>query len=199
MASRHVVFSHGKESGPWGTKISAMAEIARVESFEAHSVDYRGVDSPADRVTRLLSFCRDLRGELVLVGSSMGAHVATSAAGLLRARGLFLLAPAFYMPGHEHETPKPADVPLTIVHGWHDDVVPVENSIRYAREYGATLHIVDSDHMLVNRVALINYLFEYFLISLDMPHIREKWRDEEQARKEEEERKQAQLLADFGE
>lgn len=174
MPRRHVVFSHGKESGPWGSKIAAMADVARSEGFDADSVDYRGIDDPKDRVTRLLSFCRDLRGDLVLVGSSMGGHVATAASSLLRARGLFLLAPAFYMPGHEDETPKPATCPMTIVHGWRDDVVPVENSIRYAREHGATLHIIDADHRMQDQIALINYLFEYFLVVLDLPKQRAK-------------------------
>ena len=174
MPRRHVVFSHGKESGPWGSKIAAMAEVARSEGFEADSVDYRGIDDPKDRVTRLLSFCRDLRGDLVLVGSSLGGHVTTSASSLLRARGLFLLAPAFYMPGHEAETPKPADCPLTIVHGWKDEVVPVENSIRYAREYGATLHIIDADHRMQDQITVINYLFEYFLVAMDLPHLQRK-------------------------
>jgi hypothetical protein len=41
MASRHVVFSHGQESGPWGTKISAMAEVAKSEGWSVDSVDYR--------------------------------------------------------------------------------------------------------------------------------------------------------------
>ena len=174
MPRRHVVFSHGRESGPWGTKIAAMAEVARTEGYEADSVDYRGIDDPHDRMTRLLSYCRDLRGELVLVGSSLGGHVATAASTLLRARGLFLLAPAFYMPGHEQETPKPAPCPITIVHGWRDDVVPVENSIRYAREHGATLHIVDADHRMLDHVTLINYLFEYFLVTLDLPYLQAK-------------------------
>ena len=34
VISRHVVFSHGKESGPWGRKISALAEVARSEGYE---------------------------------------------------------------------------------------------------------------------------------------------------------------------
>ena len=174
MSRRHVIFSHGKESGPWGSKIAAMADVARNEGFEADSVDYRGIDDPADRVTRLLSFCRDLRGELVLVGSSLGGHVATAASPLLRAQGLFLLAPAFYMPGHESQTPRPAACPMTIVHGWRDDAVPVENSIRYAREQSATLHLIDADHRMQDQIALINYLFEYFLVSLDLPHLQKK-------------------------
>jgi predicted esterase YcpF (UPF0227 family) len=81
MASRHVVFSHGLESGPWGTKISAMSEVAKSEGWNVDSVDYRGVSDARDRVTRLLSFCRDLRGDLVLVGSSMGGYVATLGVG----------------------------------------------------------------------------------------------------------------------
>ncbi len=167
MSRRHVIFSHGKESGPWGSKIAAMADVARNEGFEADSVDYRGIDDPADRVTRLLSFCRDPRGELVLVGSSLGGHVATAASPLLRAQGLFLLAPAFYMPGHEDRTPKPATCPLTIVHGWRDEVIPVDNSFRFAREQKATLHVVDSDHRLLDQIRPINHYFSYFLFSID--------------------------------
>ncbi len=167
--ARYVVFSHGKESGPWGTKITAMAEVARAEGYEVESVDYRGLDDPQERVARLLSACRELQGPLVLVGSSLGAHVCTQASALLRARGLFLLAPAFYMPGFEQFTPKPAPCPISIVHGWNDDIVPVENSIRYAREHQASLHILNSDHRLQDVLGQINYWFEYFLVRLDKP------------------------------
>lgn len=173
MTGRYVVFSHGKESGPWGAKIAAMAEVARAQGFEVESVDYRGLDDPAARVTRLIDSCRPLQGRLVLVGSSMGGHVCTAASKLLRAEGLFLLAPAFYMPGYEALTPSPpAECPVTIVHGWRDDVVPVEHSIRWAREHGATLHVLDSDHRLHDRIREIDYLFEYFLVSVDRPQPR---------------------------
>jgi pimeloyl-ACP methyl ester carboxylesterase len=172
MRGRHVVFSHGLESGPWGAKISAMADVARSEGFDVDSVDYRGINDPRDRVTRLLAFCRDLQGDLILVGSSMGGHVAAAASALLQAQAMFLLAPAFYMPGHEEMTPKPAKCPMTIVHGWLDDVVPVEHSIRFAREHGATLHILNGDHRLHEQIAQINYLFEYFLVDLDRPRPR---------------------------
>ena len=46
MTERFVVFSHGKDSEPWGSKIAAMAEIAREEGFHVESVDYRGIDDP---------------------------------------------------------------------------------------------------------------------------------------------------------
>ena len=71
------------------------------------------------------------------------------------------------MPGFEQHTPKPAECPITIVHGWRDDVVPVENSVRYAQQYKATLHILDGDHRLVDNIPQINYLFEYFLVTLE--------------------------------
>ena len=169
MMRRYVVFSHGKDSGPWGTKITAMAEVARAEGYEVESVDYRGIDDPRERVTHLLTYCRELQGPMVLVGSSLGAHVCTQASALLQAEGLFLLAPAFYMPGYEAYTPKPANCPITIVHGWKDDVVPVDSSLRYAREHGATLHVLNSDHRLQGVIGQINYLLEYFLVSLDRP------------------------------
>ena len=165
--NRYVVFSHGKESGPWGNKISALAEVARDEGYGVESVDYRGIEDPRERVTRLLAFCRNLQGRLVLVGSSMGGHVCTSGSRLLRAEGLFLLAPAFYIPGYEELTPPPPACPITIVHGWRDDVVPVGNSIRYARRYGATLHVVDSDHRLQDRIGDLLVFFEHFLVRLD--------------------------------
>ena len=164
---RYVVFSHGKESGPWGTKIAALADIARAEGYEVESVDYRGIDDPHARLTRLLAYCRDFQGRLVLVGSSMGGHVSTAGSRLLRTAGLFLMAPAFYVPGFEDLTPEPAECPVTIVHGWRDEVVPVENSIRFAREHGASLHILDTDHRMQDKVREIGYYFEYFLITLD--------------------------------
>src|SRR6202008_4281490 len=72
VTSRHVVFSHGAEAGPWGRKISALAEVARAEGYDAHSVDYRGIDEPRARVARLVDFCKELAGDLVLGGSSLG-------------------------------------------------------------------------------------------------------------------------------
>ena len=89
---RHVVFSHGQASGPWGSKISALAEIARSEGYEAHSVDYRGIDDPRVRIATLAEFCKELAGDLVLVGSSLGGYVAAASASMLHARGIFLMA-----------------------------------------------------------------------------------------------------------
>jgi len=158
-----VVFSHGQESGPWGAKIRAMAELVRGLGCEADSIDYQGIADPAMRVNKLIDECGDLDVPLVLVGSSMGGHVATAAAASLQAAGLFVLAPAYYMPGYEELTPSPPGLPICIVHGWRDDVVPVENSIRFAKSCNAELHILDGGHRLTENIDEINYHLRRFI------------------------------------
>ena len=161
-----VVFSHGKESGPWGAKITAMAAVVGDLGKAVESVDYRGLDDPADRVRKLIEVGSRLKGPLVLVGSSMGGHVCATAAARLRPRGVFLMAPAFYMAGYEEYTPQDVSCPTVIVHGWHDDIVPVDNGIRWARERGAALHVLDSDHRLENQIDAICILLREFLTAL---------------------------------
>ncbi len=158
-----VVFSHGQESGPWGTKITAMAEMVRELGCAAESIDYRGIADATERVEKLVAACGGIDDALLLVGSSMGGHVATAAAAEVGARGLFLLAPAFYMPGYEALTPPPPEVPTCIVHGWRDDVVPADNSIRFARVCNAELHLIDGDHRLTDNVTEITAYLKRFI------------------------------------
>jgi predicted esterase len=158
-----VIFSHGQESGPWGTKIRAMAEQVRSMGCEADSIDYQGIADPMERVQKLISACSEVDDTLILVGSSMGGHVATAAAVRLKVAGLFVLAPAYYMPGYEQLTPSPPDLPICIVHGWNDDTVPVENSIRFARSCVAELHVLDGDHRLTDNIDDINYYLRQFI------------------------------------
>lgn len=157
-----VIFSHGQESGPWGTKIRAMAEVVKGLGCIVDSIDYQGIADPTMRVEKLVRECSDIDDTLILVGSSMGGHVATAAASTLGAAGLFVLAPAYYMEGYEELTPLPPSMPICVVHGWNDDIVPVENSIRYARKCSATLHLVNGDHRLTENVSEINeYLVQF--------------------------------------
>ena len=163
-----VIFSHGQESGPWGTKIRAMAECVRELGCTADSIDYQGIADPTERVEKCIRECASIEDRLLLVGSSMGGHVATAAAASLGAAGLFVLAPAYFMEGHEELTPDPPDIPICIVHGWHDDIVPVDNSIRFARACSATLHIVDGDHRLTANIAEINEYLRQFVQHITM-------------------------------
>ena len=158
-----VIFSHGQESGPWGTKICAMVERVQALGCHADSIDYQGMADPTERVEKLVSACAGVTGKLILVGSSMGGHVATAAAETLGAAGLFVLAPAYYMEGYEALTPEPPTMPICIVHGWNDDIVPVENSIRFARQASSTLHLVDGDHRLTDNIDAINEYLEQFI------------------------------------
>ena len=158
-----VVFSHGQESGPWGTKIRAMAELVRELGCSAESIDYQGIADPTERVEKCVRECAGIDDQIVLIGSSMGGHVATAAAAQVGAIGLFVLAPAYFMAGCEDLTPAPPAIPITIVHGWHDEIVPVENSIRYARNCSATLHLVDGDHRLTANIGEINEYLRQFL------------------------------------
>ncbi len=166
MTMPAVYFSHGQESGPWGSKITAMAATVQKLGCRAESVDYQGMADPSERVDKLISECANTEEPLVLVGSSMGGHVATAAAAQVGAVGLFVLAPAFYMPGYESLTPPAPDMPIAIVHGWNDDVVPVENSIRFAKECNASLHILDADHRLTANIDDINGLLTRFIADL---------------------------------
>lgn len=166
MTMPAVYFSHGQESGPWGSKIQAMAAAARSLGCRAESVDYRGIAEPTERVEKLIAECRDVKEPLVLVGSSMGGYVATAAAEPLRAIGLFVLAPAYYIAEYEQLTPPAPDIPVAIVHGWRDDVVPPENSIRFASECRATLHLVDGDHRLTENIDEIIYYLSRFIRDL---------------------------------
>ena len=94
-----VVFSHGQESGPWGTKIRAMADLAKSVGCQVESIDYQGIADPTERVDKLIAECAAIDDTLLLVGSSMGGHVASAAAARVNAAGLFVLAPAYYHAG----------------------------------------------------------------------------------------------------
>ena len=162
-----VIFSHGQESGPWGTKIKAMAELVKELGCRADSIDYQGIADPTERVAKLVAECGGIDDTLILVGSSMGGHVATAAAEQVGAAGLFVLAPAYYMEGYEELTPLPPAIPVCIVHGWRDDVVPPDNSIRFARSCRAELHLIDGDHRLTDNVVEVCAYLKRFIGRLE--------------------------------
>ena len=56
-----VIFSHGKESGPNGDKIVALADVAKGQGYTVESPDYRGIDTPDERVKHLLNIASEIR------------------------------------------------------------------------------------------------------------------------------------------
>lgn len=153
-----VCFAHGKESGPWGTKITRLAEAARGQGYTVVSPDYSHTHDPRERVQQLLHLAPHARRSLVLVGSSMGGYVSAMACAALQPAALFLMAPALYFEGFDEE---PEGIPTLceVVHGWDDDIVPVERAIRFARQHRARLHLLDSGHTLNDRLPVLERLF----------------------------------------
>jgi alpha/beta superfamily hydrolase len=163
MKKSIVYFAHGKESGPWGTKISRLAEIAKKKGFGVESPDYTFTHDPDERVQKLLSLKPRAAKHLIFVGSSMGGYVSTVASAKLHADGLFLLAPAFFHLGYKKASPKPAAKKITIVHGWNDEVIPVEHSIRFAKWNKTDLFLFNGDHRLIDVLPNIERIFSAFL------------------------------------
>lgn len=161
-----VLFAHGKESGPWGSKIKHLAAIAEHNGCKVLSPDYSDLVDPDVRVRRLLSMELLPHGRLVLVGSSMGGYVSTVASQSLKPAGLFLMAPAFYIPGYTEQSPVSGATHTSVVFGWQDEVIPVEHGIRFAQQQRAELHVLDGDHRLNSVLPEVGVLFDRFLTTV---------------------------------
>ncbi|MGK2905460.1 MAG: alpha/beta fold hydrolase [Desulfuromonadales bacterium] len=163
MQTFTVIFTHGRESGPWGTKIRALAKVAERFGCRVISRDDSDNRDPELRVARLLDEVKAIEGSVVLVGSSMGGYVATVASQVVRPVGLFLMAPAFGLPGYANQAPIPISRELSVVYGWGDDLVPAEPIFDFARTYQAMLHLVPAGHALLEQIDWLTQLFELFL------------------------------------
>ena len=172
MKLSDVVFSHGKESGPMGSKIQRLMEEANRFGLKTISVDYRNCATASERVALLNDTLKQLDAppqQVVLVGSSMGGYVSTVVANNLPVAGLFLMAPALWMPAEEYaiQSYQPLTSKVEITHGFNDDVVPCENSIRFAREHeGTVLHLVPDDHRLRASLDFLACQFKRFIEEL---------------------------------
>ncbi len=157
-----VHFIHGKESGPWGSKITYLAQIVREMGYDVDSIDYSGTFDPAMRV-QMLAQSHAKRPATYLVGSSMGGWVALTASAAISVDGLFLLAPAVYMDDYPpHEVGCPGNA-IEIVHGWHDSLIPYQNVVRFSQEHRCTLHLVDDEHRLQHRLDQVGEYLRAFL------------------------------------
>lgn len=158
-----IYFAHGKESGPWGSKIKRLAVIAQKKGFDVESIDYTDCNDPDLRVERLIEVLKNETDVYLLVGSSMGGYVSLVASNQVKAKGLFLLAPALYMPGYKRQTYQKNCGHIEVVHGWSDDVIPFEHSIRFAKENNCSLHLIPGDHRLNSSIDAVEILFDGFL------------------------------------
>lgn len=57
-----VHFRHGKESGPGGSKIAALAGVAQRQGWNTASLDYSHTTDPAALLAQLLAACAGVQG-----------------------------------------------------------------------------------------------------------------------------------------
>ncbi len=161
-----VIYNHGKDSMPWGEKTLAFAEVAKQYGYLFESPDYRGQLDPDLRVKQLLSMDLSDYSTIVLIGSSMGAYVSTVASEVIKPKGLFLLAPAFYLPDYQQIEFKPTADVIRVFQGWQDDIVPPENVWRFCRTYRVRLDLYDTDHRMLSVMPQLVDEFKRFLTGL---------------------------------
>ena len=103
------------------------------------------------------------------MGSSMGGYVTVAATGMHAVEGMFLMCPALYMPGYALQDYKPMCKNIVMIHGWDDDIVPFESTVKFGRQQLAAVHLVNDNHRLSASHDLLERLFEDFLneMSLD--------------------------------
>jgi alpha/beta superfamily hydrolase len=161
--SRVVYLCAGKDGNASTPTMRALTETAVSKEFQVEIPNFKDVPNPEDRVKWLLNSDAGEVGCLVLAGVSMGGYVATVAAQTLPARGLFLVAPALYLAPYAHLDPRPESDIIEVIHGLNDQVVPVANIRRFAREFGAQTHLLEGDHSLKDHTSFIAAVFGRFL------------------------------------
>lgn len=165
----HIILSHGSDSGPDATKVSALAALAESLGWTTHRPDYREDDlkgyagSIAPRLAQLSRAIQASPVPPVLVGSSMGAFVSGLASLDAPVAGLFLLALPTHIPGYPRAFAARTDVPSFLVHGFDDDVCPVDEAIGFARGHGMPTLLLRDDHRLGATLPVIEAEFRRFL------------------------------------
>lgn len=164
-----VILSHGSDSGPDATKVSALARVAEGLGWRAQRPDFRDDDvdgyaaSVPLRVERIVRAMRSARRPLVLAGSSMGAF--TSGLASLRApcEGLFLIALPTMIPGCAQPFALAARLPALLVHGYDDELCPVLAAQAFAHSRGIPALLLPGGHRLESQVPVIERQFRSFL------------------------------------
>ncbi len=159
MAGNTVWFAHGKESGPRGVKIQALARVAESRGWKVVSPDYSSTMDPEERVKMLIEEFRPGEGKVVLAGSSMGGYVSMAASERIRPDALFLMAPAVGIPGYSRKDPNPVAPRTVIVHGLGDEIVPPDGVVAFSRRHRTELHLVEAGHDLREAIPFLEFVF----------------------------------------
>jgi alpha/beta superfamily hydrolase len=153
----HAIISHGLQSSPEASKATALAQAAQALGWTTEIPDYRDLDAIgqlgdiAARIERLDARAAAAGAPLVLAGSSMGAFVSARVSLRRPVLGLFLMAPPTQLQGFPLRL-EAARVPTRIVHGWHDELIPAGEVVRWAQARSDALLLVDDSHRLAAHV-----------------------------------------------
>ena len=151
-----VIFLHGLESGPHGSKYQALGAAG----WTVTAPDCEGVADVQDRVKSALEALEAAKGPVVIVGSSFGGLAAVllycEVAGTPLAEkvvGCVLCAPALHrgeadaIPGMHTNT--------LILHGREDDIVPLSSSLVFAGKHDLSVIETDDGHRLLRCVEAV--------------------------------------------
>lgn len=170
--SGHVIISHGLNSSPDSSKAVAIAQACALLGWSYELPDYQDLDSRMApmgdveaRIARLQTLAEAVQGPLVLAGSSMGAFISARVSLQVPVMGLFLMAPPIQLQGYDMALSTP-DVPVSVVHGWHDELIPADAVCQWSGQQHATLCMVDDSHRLSQHVDFCAQQFALFLGTL---------------------------------
>jgi predicted alpha/beta-hydrolase family hydrolase len=175
MTKGHCILSHGFESGPEATKVTALADVAERLGWSHERPDYTGFDARREvselgdveaRQAHLLALATEAakRGPLVLAGSSLGSYISARVSLQVPVAGLFLMAPPITM-GRLADLDA-ARVPTSIIHGWDDELIPAQQVVDWAHARRARLLLVDDTHRLSGHVSASADAFAVLLENL---------------------------------
>ncbi|MBP3194680.1 MAG: alpha/beta hydrolase [Cardiobacteriaceae bacterium] len=162
-----LLISHGRGGSPNDDLIVNLAKVAAEFDIDVEKIDDADIQNqPEERSQRLIERVNKLPAdaEVILAGFSMGGYTSARAAEVCgNVRGAFLIAPALYMPHYGAHRWQSDLINVEIVHGWSDDVVIYEQSLRFARELNAPLHLLPGGHMLKSQTLKICNIFRLYL------------------------------------
>jgi len=151
---KHLIFIHGLESSGQSSKAVLLREI-----FPAIlTPDFTG--SLSERLVQLYPILGNIT-DWTIIGSSFGGLMGAifTCQHPNQVKKLILLAPALTLTEFAGNLPHPIDVPTVIIHGNHDDIVPLTPVKELAKKVFTDLthHVVNDGHRLNKAIYSIDW------------------------------------------